>query len=69
MIKHLQQLVKSFDHAYGLPGDAYEATLELINDILGEKSASVFRDAIKATDGGYYLSEGSGEAVWQAIYH
>jgi len=63
----LKQLVYAFD-GDGLPFAVYDATLGLIEAILGKPSTEVFADAIDSCDDGFYLSNGEEmDKVWEAM--
>jgi len=65
----LKQLVFSFD-GDGQSFATYEATVALIEAILGKPSREVFADAIDSCDGGFYLNEQeSVEKVWDDMLY
>ena len=58
MIKSVYKLIGSFDDDIGLSGDAYHATLGLIDALWGKREADVFARYVKAVDGRFYIKSG-----------
>jgi len=64
-MKALKQLVESFED--GLPESVYNATVDLITETLGQKSAERFCACISATEGSFYIREGYLEFLWNEM--
>jgi hypothetical protein len=63
----LQRLVESFDDDDGLPENAYNATCDLLQALLGDDAAKVFASSVGSANGRFWLKSKAVQGVWQRI--
>lgn len=63
----LKELIFAFDCDDGLPESVFNHARIMISATLGEDAAAVFINYIDATDGMFYLKEGTASDCWNDI--
>lgn len=61
----LGEVVRGFDCETGLPEATYNAVCNLVDVLMGNDSGTIFRKYIDATDGFFYLKEGTADDCWR----
>ena len=63
----LKKYVRAFDNSHGMPQSVFGNVYVLLENELGRKSAEVFSKNIQATEGAFYLKEGTFMSAWKDI--
>lgn len=63
----IKLLVKVFDCPWGVSEEIYEGTSAFVLNNMGACAAQVFVNAVNATDGCFYISEGTAESLFNEM--
>lgn len=61
------KLVKGLDDDEGVPTVVAQGIQDIVEAVMGPRSADIFKECVQTTEGRWYLPSGQGLAVWHRM--